>query len=199
MILLWDEQQYMSFACSTFITAYWYLIPTGPILNSGPAASCNTGKLFRDGGRKKKKKKLKLHLSLSLKQKRSPRLDSSPAKHVTHHRHLPLSPAPHLSVGQIINIWRETDKVFHRSAQLRANLLWCALNYSGTFSNKTLASQKQCHNGAFGTLAPMSCSETLEHLEDPSVINWQPGLEKMSDLSDVQTCGLLNSGAVRLW
>lgn len=150
-------------------------------------------------GEKKKKKKLKLHLSLSLKQKRSPRLDSSPAKHVTHHRHLPLSPAPHLSVGQIINIWRETDKVFHRSAQLRANLLWCALNYSGTFSNKTLASQKQCHNGAFGTLAPMSCSETLEHLEDPSVINWQPGLEKMSDLSDVQTCGLLNSGAVRLW
>lgn len=133
-----------------------------------------------------------------MKQKRSPRLDSSPAKHVTHHRHLPLSPAPHLSVGQIINIWRETDKVFHRSAQLRANLLWCALNYSGTFSNKTLASQKQCHNGAFGTLAPMSCSETLEHLEDPSVINWQPGLEKMSDLSDVQTCGLLNSGAVRL-
>lgn len=150
-------------------------------------------------GEKKKKKKLKLHLSLSLKQKRSPRLDSSPAKHVTHHRHLPLSPAPHLSVGQIINIWRETDKVFHRSAQLRANLLWCALNYSGTFSNKTLASQKQCHNGAFGTLAPMSCSETLEHLEDPSVINWQPGLEKMSDLSDVQTCALLNSGAVRLW
>lgn len=150
-------------------------------------------------GEKKKKKKLKLHLSLSLKQKRSPRLDSSPAKHVTHHRHLPLSPAPHLSVGQIINIWRETDKVFHRSAQLRANLLWCALNYSGTFSNKTLASQKQCHNGAFGTLAPMSCSETLEHLEDPSVINWQPGLEKMSDLSDVQTCGLLNSRAVRLW
>ncbi|KAG7496004.1 hypothetical protein JOB18_010387 [Solea senegalensis] len=56
---------------------------------------------------------------------------------------------------------------------------------------RTQVSQTQCHNGDLGTAAPVPCGETLEHLEDPSVSGWQPGWEKMSDLSDTQMCGLL--------
>lgn len=39
---------------------------------------------------------------------------------------------------------------------------------------------------------PLHCEQkTLEHLENPLVSVWQPGWEKVSDLSDTQMCGLL--------
>ncbi len=49
----------------------------------------------------------------------------------------------------------------------------------------------QCQDGDLATVTPAWCTETLEHLENPLASGWQPGWEKVSDLSDTQMCGLL--------
>lgn len=56
---------------------------------------------------------------------------------------------------------------------------------------QTQGSENQCHGSEWATVAPEPCSETLEHLENPPVSDWQPGWETVSDLSDAQMCGLL--------
>lgn len=56
---------------------------------------------------------------------------------------------------------------------------------------QTQVSRTQCQDSDLATVAPAAPAETLEHLENPLVSGWQPGWEKVSDLSDTQMCGLL--------
>lgn len=70
-------------------------------------------------------------------------------------------------------------------------MLWCTLNFAAKLFNRL-----RCHRRNVRIVIrrqwPLHREQkTLEHLENPLVSGWQPGWEKVSDLSDTQMCGLL--------
>lgn len=101
------------------------------------------------------------------------------------------SQTPQTPASQI-NIWNKTDKANFPSAEATSknsfDILW-------TLREK-LFERLRCHERDVGIVIwrrwPLQTHpETLEHLENPLVSDWQPGWEKVSDLSDTQMCGLL--------
>lgn len=151
-------------------------------MNSGPTTSCKTESVWGEKGWNY------IFMVWATKLRRTNSTNETETKHVIigsylYRKHLKSLSAKSTSGTKLIKHFK-VQKLQAKAALIHSQLYRKVIT-------QTQVSQTQCQDGYLGTVAPVPRTETLEHLENPLVSGWQPGWEKVSDLSDTQMCGLL--------